>query len=188
MSALAAAPLAASSAQQHPVLARQQQAADLAARDRAIVWPRIYDPARAAQFSHNALLVRAPCDKVFAVMADATTWSKWLVFVKGVRVLGPVQTLSAGRTLSLSIFGGPITSTITEWVPGERMAWIPKSTKPSGSDHYHAWHFVPAGRECRVVTEEVGIGPADRAVGANGGRMMHRAHDLWLASLRYASE
>ena len=39
-----------------------------------------------------------------------------------------------------------------------------------------------------MVTEEVGVGPADKKMGAEGSFYMHRAHDLWLASLRFTSE
>ncbi len=173
---------------QTPGMARGIALNDLAHRDVAIHWPEGFDPATAAQFSHNELLIPAPCEHVFAQMANVTAWPEWFILVKDVRVEGPNKTPGRGRTLSLSIFNTPITAKITEWVLGERLSWEPETVAPSGSSHYHAWHFLPIEGGCRAVTEEVGIGPADKKSGAEGSFYMHRAHDLWLASLRYASE
>lgn len=161
---------------------------DLAHRDATIHWPQGFDPATAAQFSHNELYIPASCTHVFAQMANVADWPKWFILVKDVRVEGPDKTPGPGRTLSLSIFNTPITATITEWVPDARISWLPKTVAPSESSHYHAWHFIPAENGCRAVTEEVGVGSADQKLGAQGSFYMHRAHDLWLASLRYASE
>ena len=121
-------------------------------------------------------------------MADVTRWPQWFVLVKDVHWKQPDQAPGVGRTLVLSIFDTPITATITEWVPGERMSWLPVSVVPDGAKHYHAWHFKPAAGGCTAVTEEVGVGPDDRKTGDEGSFYMHRAHDLWLASLRFASE
>ena len=173
---------------QTPAMASGIALNDLAHRDTAIHWPQGFDPAAAAQFSHNELFIPATCEHVFAQMASVTDWPKWFILVKDVRVEGPDKTPGPGRTLSLSIFNTPITAKITEWVPGERISWTPNTVAPSGSSHYHAWHFIPAENGCRAVTEEVGVGPADQKLGAEGSFYMHRAHDLWLASLRYASE
>lgn len=163
---------------QTPTLARGIAVDDLAHRDPAIHWPKQFDPATAAQFSHNKLLIPAPCEHVFARMADITAWPTWFILVKNVRVEGPDQSPGPGRTLSLSIFNTPITAKIMEWVPDERISWLPETVAPSGSSHYHAWHFVPVD----------GVGPEDKKLGMEGSFYMHRAHDLWLASLRYASE
>ncbi|WP_353068028.1 SRPBCC family protein [Tunturibacter empetritectus] len=169
-------------------MARDIALNDLARRDTTIHWPKGFDPATAAQFSHNELLIPAPCEHVFAQMANVTAWPEWFILVKDVRVEGPNKTPGLGRTLSLSIFNTPITAKITEWVPGKRLSWTPETVAPSESSHYHAWHFIPVEGGCRAVTEEVGVGPADKKLGTEGSFYMHRAHDLWLASLRYASE
>ena len=173
---------------QATAMARDFALNDLAHRDTAIHWPEGFDPATAAQFSHNELFIAAPCEHVFAQMANVTAWPTWFILVKDVVVEGPNKTPGLGRTLSLSIFNTPILARITEWVPGERISWTPVTVAPSESSHYHAWHFIPATGGCRAVTEEVGVGPADKKLGTEGSSYMHRAHDLWLASLRYASE
>lgn len=177
-----------SDAQQTMAFMEQQQTSDLAHRDFDIHWPESFDPAKAPQFSHNELFIHAPCEHVFQRMAKVSEWPIWLLFVKDVTVEGAAQEAAAGRTLSLSIFNTPITAKITEWVPAERISWLPETVAPSQSRHFHTWHFKPAKGGCDVVTEEVGVGLADKKLGAEGGFYMHRAHDLWLASLRYASE
>ena len=175
-------------AQQSTAFMRQQQTTDLAHRDPGIHWPGSFDPARAAQFSHNHLFIHASCEHVFARMAKVSEWPDWFILVKNVSVQGAVQTPALGQTLLLSIFNTPITAKITEWVPGERISWLPEGVAPSQSSHYHTWHFTPSPGGCEVVTEEVGVGAADQKLGAEGSFSMHRAHDLWLASLRYTSE
>ncbi len=67
---------------QTPTLARGIAVDDLAHRDPAIHWPKQFDPATAAQFSHNELLIPAPCEHVFARMADITAWPTWFILVK----------------------------------------------------------------------------------------------------------
>ncbi len=151
-------------------------------------WPKGFDPASAAQFSHNELFIPAPCEHVFAQMADVTHWSQWFILVKDVHLEEQNQTLGEGRTVLLSIFNTPITAKITEWVPGERISWLPETIVPSQSMHYHTWHFKSAPGGCNAITEEVGVGPEDVRTGPEGSFYMHRAHDLWLASLRFASE
>lgn len=177
-----------STAQQTLHVMQQQQATDLAHRDLQIHWPPGFDPAKAAQFSHNELLIHTPCARVFERMAKVTDWPNWFILVKDVRVEGPSQHPAVGRTLALSIFGTPITANIMEWVPEERISWLPETVTPSQASHYHTWHFIPTSGSCNVVTEEVGVGPADKKMGAAGSYAMHRAHDLWLASLSYTSE
>ena len=46
----------------------------------------------------------------------------------------------------------------------------------------------PQTSKCLVITEETGIGPGDQKDPAAGSHRMHKAHELWLDSLRYASE
>lgn len=172
---------------QTPPVGRGIAANDPAHRDLAIRWPKGFDPAKAAQFSHNELLIPVPCGPVFKRMPDVKDWPNWFILAKDVTVKGADQA-GPGRTLSLPIFNTPITAKITEWVPGERISWLPETVAPSKSSHYHAWHFVTVEGGCRVVTEEVGVGPEDKRLAVEGSFYMHRAHDLWLASLRYASE
>ncbi len=161
-------------------------------RDKAIHWPKEFDPATAPLFSHNELLIQADCHRVFARFSDATDWPNWFVLVKNVHFAQPVdnakETVKEGTLLRLSIFNTPIETRITEFVPDSRLSWSPRSLTEEKALHYHTWHFLPESGACRVVTEETGIGPNDIKLGPAGDNFMHRAHDLWLASLKWTAE
>ena len=169
--------------------ASSTMADDRAHRDPAIHWPAEFDPSVAPVFSHNELLLSTDCHRAFTRLADATSWPTWFVLTKDVvaETPGPVQ---QGSLFRLRIFDSPIQSRITEFVPDSRLSWIPFGADETETrhGHYHAWHFLPAPTGCRVVTEETGIGPGDRRDPVKGSALMHRAHDLWLASLRWEAE
>lgn len=164
-------------------------AADRAHRDPAIHWPAAYDPSIAPVFSHNELLISTNCHRAFTRLADATAWPTWFILTKDVvaETPGPIQ---QGSLLRLRIFNSPIQSRIAEFVPDSRISWIPFGADETETrhGHYHAWRFIPEPTGCRVVTEETGIGPGDLKDPAAGSSIMHRAHDLWLASLRWVAE
>ncbi len=157
-------------------------------RDPEIHWPKAFDPSVAAVFAHNELLIQADCHRVWSRLLDVTDWPNWFVLTKEVRVDGPGKAVRHGTLIQLKIFGSPITSRIDEFVPDSRLSWIPQGLDEASPSHYHTWHFVPQGAGCRVITEETGIGPNDVKTPAANSRLVHRAHDLWLASLRWTSE
>ena len=58
-------------------------------------------------------------------------------------------------------------------------------TAPSS---YHTWYLTPEGDGCRVVTDEVGNGESAVHLRETDEGLMHRGHDLWLATLKWISE
>ena len=162
---------------------------DRARRDGAIHWPAAYDPSVAPVFSHNELLIHTDCHHTFAHLADATSWPSWLVIVKDVVNETPNKT-GKDALYRLKIFNSPIQSRIVEFEADKRISWIPFGADETEDrhGHYHAWRFVPQVANCLVITEETGIGPGDRKDPAAGSHLMHKAHELWLDSLRYISE
>ena len=163
--------------------------ADRAHRDVEIHWPAAYDPSVAPVFSHNELLIHADCHRTFARLSDAIAWPSWLVIVKDVVNETPEKT-SNGTLYRLKIFNSPIQSRIVEFEADQRISWIPFGADETETrhGHYHAWRFVPQAGNCLVITEETGIGPGDRKDPTSGSHLMHKAHELWLDSLRYISE
>ena len=162
---------------------------DRAHRDRDIHWHAAYDPSVAPVFSHNELLIQADCHHTFGKFADAVAWPNWFVLVKDVVNETPGKT-GQGALYRLKIFGSPIQSRIVEFEADQRISWIPFGADETETrhGHYHAWHFIPQAANCLVITEETGIGPGDHKDPSAGSHYMHKAHYLWLASLRYVSE
>ena len=170
-------------------LPQSEMAQDRAHRDTAIHWPKAFDPSAAPVFSHNEIVINTDCHRAFNRLADATGWPSWFLLTKDVtnETPGPLQ---LGTLLRLKIFDSPIQSRIVEFIAGQRISWIPFGADETETchGHFHAWHFTPAAAGCRVVTEETGIGPGDIKDPVAGSHIMHRAHDLWLASLKWTSE
>ena len=168
---------------------RNPIAEDRTHRDTAIHWPKEFDPSVAPVFSHNELLIDTDCHRAFTRLADATAWPSWFLLVQDVvnETPGPV---GQGTLLRLKIFNSSIQSRIVEFVPDSRISWIPFGADETETrhGHFHAWHFLPQPTGCRVVTEETGVGPNDIKDPQHNSRLMHKAHDLWLASLRWSAE
>ena len=162
---------------------------DRAHRDMAIRWPAAYDPSVAPVFSHNELLIRADCHRTFSRLANVVDWPNWLVIIKDVANETPGKT-GQGALYRLKIFNSPIQSRVVEFEPDQRISWIPFGADETEirHGHYHAWHFIPQASNCLVVTEETGIGTGDQKDPTSGSHLMHKAHELWLDSLRYTSE
>ena len=169
---------------QHP----NQISEDLAHRDKSIHWPEAFDPRTASVFAHNELLIQADCHRVWSRLLDVTDWPNWFVLTKDVAIDGSDKTVRHGTVIRLKIFGSLIISRMDEFVPDSRLSWIPQALDETSPSHYHTWHFVPEAGGCRVITEETGIGPNDVKTPTANSRLMHREHDLWLASLQWTSE
>jgi uncharacterized protein YndB with AHSA1/START domain len=160
---------------------------DLETRERAIHWPAGFAPDVADLFSHNEGRINAPCQKVWANIINATQWPQWYPNSKNVRIKGALQ-LASNTTFQWNTFGIDLESRINEFVPFTRIGWYgyAPGTEPS---FYHAWYLIELSHDaCRVVTDEVGKGPEAKQLRARDEGLMHRGHDLWLASLKWASE
>jgi hypothetical protein len=95
---------------------------DLANRAAEIHWPTGFDPAKADLFSHNELVINAPCERVWQHIIDATKWPEWYPNSKDVRITD--GTVLAEDTLfRWTTFGLPLESKINEFVPYTRIGW-----------------------------------------------------------------
>jgi hypothetical protein len=136
---------------------------DLANRSRDIHWPAGFDPAQADLFAHNELVIHAPCERVWQHIIGQGSVFRW------------------------TTFGLPIESKVNEFVPYRRIGWYGYAlgTDPS---FYHTWFLTQTGDGCSVVTDEVGIGKDAAHLRETDESLMHRGHDLWLATLKWMSE
>ena len=160
------------------------QACDLLHRSRQVHWPKGFDPAQAPSFAHNELQMHASCDRVWNRLISAPEWPSWFILVKDVRLPEGRKTLVDQLQLQWNILGGAVQSKITEFVPNSRLGWL---SFYGATNYYHAWYLEPTAGGCTVLAEEVGIGPDAAKLAQSNDTSTHRAHDLWLASLRWAS-
>ncbi|KDP85221.1 hypothetical protein CF70_015290 [Cupriavidus sp. SK-3] len=161
---------------------------DLANRSPDIHWPAGFDPRKADLFSHNELFISATCERVWQHIVEAPKWPQWYPNSKEVHIISdPGSVLKEESTFRWTTFGLPIESRINEFVPFSRIGWFgyAPGTKPA---FYHTWYLTPRGNGCQVVTDEVGNGPDAANLRKNDEGLMHRGHDLWLATLRWVAE
>jgi len=160
---------------------------DLGARAHEINWPQEFNPATADLFAHNELVLSASCEQVWQHIVDASEWPQWYPNAKEVKFLNGAKNLGEGVVWRWTTFGFAIESRINEFIPHSRIGWFgyKPGTPPS---FYHTWYLKPERHSCRVVTEEVGIGPAARQLRETKETLLHRGHDLWLATLKWVVE
>jgi uncharacterized protein YndB with AHSA1/START domain len=161
---------------------------DLARRSPDIHWPEGFAPSGADLFAHNALDIDASCAIVWRVLVDAPKWPQWYANARDVKLADDAQPLlKPGAVFRWTTFGLSIESRVDEFVPESRLGWYGQAPGSAPAFH-HTWLLVPREGGCRVVTEEVGIGRDAAALRRQDEGLMHRGHDLWLASLRWAAE
>jgi len=161
---------------------------DLANRSPDIHWPEGFDPAKVDLFSHNELLIDAPCERVWQHIIEATKWPEWYPNSKDVRIIdnGGLD-LRDSTVFRWTTFGLPLESKIHEFIPFSRIGWYgyAPGTEPI---FYHTWFLTPRGNACNVITDESGKGNDAVHLRETDEGLMHRGHDLWLATLKWVSE
>jgi uncharacterized protein YndB with AHSA1/START domain len=160
---------------------------DLLKRPHDIHWPEGFIPEKADLFSHNELLVETSCEKVWGHIVDASKWPNWYPNSKNVNILDGEGLLKADTRWRWTTFGLPLESRVHEYVPNSRLGWFgyAPGQKPA---FYHTWLLIPRGTSCQVVMDEVGKGADAANLRRSNESLMHRGHDLWLATLKWVSE
>jgi uncharacterized protein YndB with AHSA1/START domain len=136
---------------------------------------------------HNELSINASCEQVWQRLIEARKWPEWYPNAKNVEI-GGNGVLTPDTAWQWTTFGVTYDSHIHEFVPYSRLSWFgnpPGQQDPTG---YHTWYLIPSGSSCHVVTEETGFGPAAVHLRETNGTLMHRGHDLWLATLKWVAE
>jgi len=160
---------------------------DLATRAKAIHWPEGFNPQTADLFSHNWLLIHASCEKVWNHIVDAEKWPQWYPNSKAVTLLNGAKVLGEGATWRWTTFGLPLESRVHEYVPYTRLGWYGYAPGAPPT-FYHTWMLTPQGADCMAVMDEAGIGKAAAQLRETDDSLMHRGHDLWLATLKWVAE
>jgi uncharacterized protein YndB with AHSA1/START domain len=161
---------------------------DLANRSPDIHWPDGFDPATAGIFAHNELRISASCERVWRHLVEAPAWPSWYPNAQDVQLLDTGATvLQQGSVFRWKTFGQPLESRVHEFVPHSRIGWY-GGAHDAAPAFYHTFYLTSDGDSCRAVTEELGNGPVAEYMRKTDEGMMHRGHDLWLASLKSISE
>jgi uncharacterized protein YndB with AHSA1/START domain len=160
---------------------------DLAHRSLDIHWPAGFEPAKADLFAHNDLTINASCERVWSHIINASQWPTWYPNSRDVQILGEDPLLHDGTVFRWTTFGLAIESKVHQYVANQRLGWYgyAPGTQPS---FYHSWYLQPKGSGCHVVMDEAGIGRDAAALRQSDETLMHRGHDLWLATLKWVAE
>jgi uncharacterized protein YndB with AHSA1/START domain len=164
---------------------------DLAHRAREIHWPDGYAPEQADLFSHNELLIHASCKTVWNRIVDAGAWPRWYPNASDVHIVGADETLGKNTVFRWTTFKLPLESKVIEFVPYSRLGWYgyaPGAGPSPQLGFYHSWLLAPTGDACRVTMDEVGRGKDAAHIRSTDESLMHRGHNLWLATLKWIAE
>lgn len=114
------------------------------------------DLARGGKIRENAavkasvqIVIHAPPEKVWSVLADISNWPKWQRDISAAEISGPLQ---PGTPFNWTIGGTHITSRLALVQPNSQLAWTGKAF---GAKAIHVWKLSQtAGGQTTVETDE----------------------------------
>jgi len=116
----------------------------------------------------------------------AAAWPNWYSNASDVVIDDPSVQLGEDVNFSWTTFGFKISSKVAEFAPYTRLGWYGNGDQLRA---YHTWLLVPRlGDSTYVVMEEIGMGDGARHLAQTNPGHMHRGHDLWNISLKFACE
>jgi hypothetical protein len=159
---------------------------DFVERSAIIHWPDDFDPADADLFAHNAVIINAPANSVWEKLVAAAAWPTWYSNASDVVTNGPCGRLGEDVTFNWTTFGLKIASEVAEFAPHARLSWYGNGAQLRA---YHTWLLIPrSGDSTYVVMEEIGMGDGAQQMARTNPGHLHRGHDLWNISLKFACE
>ncbi len=148
-----------------------------------IHWPAQFAPATMPVHVVNRLAIAAPPRAVWAKLIAANEWPSFYRNSSNVSVEGGGE-LRAGASFRWRTFGINLRSSVEEFVPDERIAWL--AVGP-GIVAYHAWVITPTLAGCAVLSEETQSGIVARLGKLIFPRGMYAEHQKWLEGLARVS-
>jgi len=146
-----------------------------------IHWPERYKPENCPVHIRNELDMDADPEYVWAWLIRAKLWPTWYNNSANVEIIrGSGPDLAEDTRFRWKTFGVTITSTVREFVPGQRIAW---DAHAFGLDVYHAWVLQPSSKGCHVLTEETQHGFIARLGALFMPSRMYKFHQIWLEGL-----
>ena len=124
---------------------------DLTKRSADIRWPVGFDPVHADLFAHNAVIVDASAESVWAKLIAAATWPTWYSNASDVVINDPSDQLGEDVSFNWTTFGLKITSKVEEFDPHARLGWYGDGDQLRA---HHTWLLDPRlGDSTYVVME-----------------------------------
>jgi hypothetical protein len=159
---------------------------DFIERSADIRWPDGFDPARADLFADNAVVINAPAKSVWAKLIAAAAWPTWYSNASDVVINDAAGQLGKDVTFNWTTFGLKIASKVADFAPYARLGWHGNGDQLRA---YHTWLLIPRfGDSTYVVMEEIGMGDGAQHLAQTNPGYLHRGHDLWNTSLKFACE
>lgn len=154
------------------------------------VWPEKYNPKVSAIYALNDIDVNASPETVWKLLVDAENWSGYFPPEDQVKILSGEPELKMGTKWSRVTVGFPMSLTVTEFEPFQRIAWATTvDGDKSGSSAYHGWVITPTKDGCHVLTEETQQGAFFlEELGRKNPGALYRYHQDWVERLAHAAE
>ena len=155
-----------------------------------VIWPEKYHPNVSPIYALNDIDVKAPAEVVWKMLVDATNWAKHFPPEDQVEILSGETELALATRFHRVTVGYPMTLTVTEFVPGRRIAWVTTADgDETGSTAYHGWVITPTKDGCHVLTEETQQGDFWlELIGRKNPGGLFRYHQDWVEGLARTAE
>ena len=155
-----------------------------------VIWPERHDPRVSAIYALNDIDVKAPADVVWKLLVDAEHWWRYFPAEDQVKILSGGSELALGTHYRRVTVGYPMSLTVTECVPGQRLAWATTvDGDESGASAYHGWVITTTEDGCHVLTEETQRGDFFlEVIGRQHPGALYRYHQEWVECLARAAE
>ena len=144
-------------------------------------WPTGFNPTTAPVYTRNDIATTRSAEELWPLLIGAVRWPEWYSRSSEVRLEDGTDQLRADSLFSWKTLGVAVTTRVTGFDPARFLAW--EGSGP-GSRGYHRWIFEPTeGGGCRVITEEIQVGPVPRLLRRRLRRDLLVFHQEWLEGL-----
>jgi hypothetical protein len=151
-----------------------------------IHWPAGFTPPNADCYCQTRMLIHAPADRVFGLLADVEDWPKWVPEVTAVQ---RDNTATAGlqhlQAFEFALHDLRVEALVGEYLPNSRLGWSGIGT---GLLLYHSWLFLEFPHGTDVVTETVARGPVAQAMKEAPPTWASELGRQWLSELKNLAE
>lgn len=128
------------------------------------------------------IVIRAPIERVWALLADVTQWPQWNPAVQSVTLRG---SFANGACFVWKSQGFTVTSTLQDVQPMRTLSWTGRAM---GTRAFHAWHLETTPDGVVVRTEETFDGWLPWLIKGSMQKKLDETLPLWLETLRRVAE